>query len=146
MSRKCTQCGASPARGNPALCGDCFVDDLRAGANSVFDRFLDRALDRGAQALDKGVDRVVGRIDAYAQRFIAAQTTPGTGAPGASQPKGPSPREIMHFGPDEPLTAQKIKDRKRQLAKICHPDTGTADPAGMAQINEAADALLKEIG
>jgi hypothetical protein len=58
--------------------------------------------------------------------------------------KGATPREVLHFGVDEPLTIEKIKERKKTLALMVHPDAGGATDA-MARINDAAAKLLKDM-
>lgn len=65
-----------------------------------------------------------------------------------AQPPPPDPdeiarrraRSVLGFGA-EPLTAEMIKDRRRELAKQNHPDRG-GSAARMAEINDAADVLL----
>lgn len=54
-------------------------------------------------------------------------------------------REILGFEPDAPLTAALIKDRKRALAKLFHPDTGTGSKARMQSVLAAADLLLTAV-
>lgn len=58
--------------------------------------------------------------------------------------RGPTAREILHFAPGEPLTIEKVKTRKKDLARFIHPDAGGAGDE-MVKINTAADALLKEL-
>jgi hypothetical protein len=53
-------------------------------------------------------------------------------------------RSILHFSPTESLTAEKIKDRRRELAKMCHPDKGGSTDQ-MQKINRAADILIKSV-
>lgn len=50
-------------------------------------------------------------------------------------------RSIMHFGPSEPLTKERITKQRRALAAICHPDKGGSNEA-MQKLNRAADLLL----
>ena len=47
----------------------------------------------------------------------------------------------MGFGADTPLTVKLVKERRRKLAELYHPDHGGSD-AAMRRINAAADALL----
>jgi len=52
-------------------------------------------------------------------------------------------RQTLGFGA-EPLTAEMVKQRRRELAKQHHPDAG-GSAASMARINDAADLLLKAV-
>lgn len=57
-------------------------------------------------------------------------------------------RGILGFEPDEPLTEQAVKDRRRDLARVWHTDNaaGAKDPtreAMMRKINAAADLLIQ---
>ena len=66
---------------------------------------------------------------------------------------GPSPEELklrdallrLGFEDLTGLTAARIKDRKRQLAKLYHPDTGTGDEAAMKRVMDAADVLTRHL-
>ena len=51
-------------------------------------------------------------------------------------------RQVMGFAATEPLDENKIKDRKRQLAKRYHPDLQGGSAQKMALVNDAADVLL----
>lgn len=55
-------------------------------------------------------------------------------------------RITLGFDETEKLTKELVKDRKRALARVFHPDTGKGSVAHMQRINQAADLLLKEIG
>lgn len=60
-------------------------------------------------------------------------------------------RGVMGFDPDEPLTEDMIKGRRRDLARVWHTDNAAAqkDPtreAMMRKINGAADLLLAAAG
>lgn len=55
-----------------------------------------------------------------------------------------SARSVLHFGPNEVLTEEKIKKRKKELARMVHPDAGGAAEE-MARINLAAELLLKSL-
>lgn len=63
------------------------------------------------------------------------------------KPKAPEledPRGILGFSAGEVLTAEKIKERKRSLARMLHPDKG-GSPRLMQQVNAAADQLLRSV-
>lgn len=53
-------------------------------------------------------------------------------------------RSVLGFGPNEPLTEEAIKDRRRTLAKRNHPDAG-GSAKQMAIINDAADVLIESL-
>lgn len=57
------------------------------------------------------------------------------------QPPRPSPRTVLGFSETEPLTKKKVRERRRALAHILHPDKG-GDQAAMQRINSAAESLL----
>ncbi len=65
-------------------------------------------------------------------------------APPPPQPSAPDPRLVLHFGPNDPVTKQEIEKRRRELARLCHPDRGGSTDA-MQRINQAADALLAQV-
>jgi len=52
-------------------------------------------------------------------------------------------RQTLGFGA-EPLTAEMVKQRRRELAKANHPDKG-GTVARMSEINSAADILLRAV-
>jgi hypothetical protein len=54
------------------------------------------------------------------------------------------PRAILHFGPRDKLTADIVRKRQRQLARLAHPDQGGSDEA-MRRINTAADVLISQL-
>ena len=62
-------------------------------------------------------------------------------APGSSRPW----RAILEFANDANVTAAAIDQRFKMLAKASHPDADGTHEA-MAQLNEARDAALREIG
>lgn len=60
-------------------------------------------------------------------------------------------RVVLRFGPVEQLTVEKVKARKRELARDYHPDAqiaagAAAATAAMQEINAAAEVLLAELG
>jgi len=120
---------------------------VRAAFLNAIQAAMDKILDKVQHAVDRGVDKLAGKMDQYAtfatlyaQKF-AQQAQQG---PVAVKPDRDDPRTIMCFGINEELTAEKIKERKRELAKIVHIDKGGNDEA-MARINAAADALLAKL-
>ena len=55
------------------------------------------------------------------------------------------PRVILGFEPGEQLTSARVKARKRELAKLFHPDKEGGSAHAMKRVNEAADELLKSL-
>jgi hypothetical protein len=53
-----------------------------------------------------------------------------------------SARAVLHFSPKEALTEEKIRARRKALAKLAHPDAGGSD-LEMQRVNKAAEILLK---
>jgi len=147
---KCSICQTRGATGNPAICGICYEEQLFVEAeDSTVNQLLDHPavqglMDKGFQVFNKGVDRIIGRVDGYAKLAMQMVQNQQTQQAQAPQPVQQSPREVLHFGPDEALTIEKIKTRKRDLASLCHPDKNGSVEA-MQKINEAADLLLKEV-
>jgi hypothetical protein len=92
-------------------------------------------------------DRLLDRISiprrTQLPRAPAAPPRPPPVAPPPPKPKADPvalARAILHFGPQEPLTKEKIKERQRLLAAAVHPDKG-GDTSAMQRINQAADVL-----
>lgn len=54
-------------------------------------------------------------------------------------------RQVMGFGPREPLDEGKIKTRHRDLVKRYHPDRKGGSHEKMATINHARDILLESL-
>ncbi len=69
--------------------------------------------------------------------------------PRPSSPPPPDPsaaaRVVLGFEPTEPLTKDKISDRKKALARVFHPDLAGGSEAHMKRINQAADVLLAKL-
>lgn len=104
---------------------------------------------QGQQLLGRVVD-LVGQFNGIMDKIAAGELPQPQQVRGAAKvvervvKRGPTPREVFHFGKDEVLTAEKIKARKKQLALMVHPDAGGATEE-MVKINKAAEALLKEV-
>jgi hypothetical protein len=84
--------------------------------------------------------------------------SPGSRSPGSQQPpRSPPPaaarpvdqtikaREILGFEPGEKLSKERIEDRRRQLAKVFHPDRQGGSTTQMQRVNHAADLLLQKL-
>jgi hypothetical protein len=90
-------------------------------------------------------DRVLDRISIPRRQ----QLPPGPRRPRAAPPPPkPDPvqaaRVLLHFGPDEPLTREKIKRNQKAVASLCHPDKGGSVEA-MQRVNQAADILCNTL-
>ena len=85
------------------------------------------------------LDRVSGVIDHPQKVFRKGPRVPSHGA------RALEARTILGFGANEPLTEEKVKERKKALAQVFHPDLTRGNPEGMARVNAAADLLLSEL-
>lgn len=54
-------------------------------------------------------------------------------------------RSILGFEPLETLTIDQISDRRKQLAKVYHPDRPGGSLLQMQRVNQAADVLLAQL-
>lgn len=80
------------------------------------------------------------------QGFVQQAGVPGpAAAPPPRQAPVEDPRIVMGFGPNEELTVDKVKARKKALAQILHSDKAGGSPEGMMRLNQAADRLIKEM-
>lgn len=52
---------------------------------------------------------------------------------------------VLGFDPDEKLTVQMVKDRKRRLAEAFHPDRPGGSTKQMQKVNRAADVLIASL-
>jgi hypothetical protein len=153
--RPCTKTGI----GNPPLCRTHRVqaeggieEDFTDG---IVDRVLDHPTARGA------FDRIAGSFDRVAQAIddLSMGRVPWRkaqeGAPPprpdgqARRPPSPPPKPnglataytILGFKPGQKLTAEAVKDRRKELAKLFHPDRGGSTEA-MQRVNVAAERIL----
>jgi len=116
----------------------------------LLDRVLETPQARGLfEQMQDLIDRAGNAIDPAARPIrppLQQRRTPPPPAQPAPPPR-PDPRQIarlvMHFGPAEPLSKDKISKQRRSLAAICHPDKGGSTEA-MQRLNRAADLLLAE--
>lgn len=61
-------------------------------------------------------------------------------------PKRRSWREVFEFVTSGPITADNVESAYRQLAKKAHPDAPGGSHDAMAELNQAKEQALKEIG
>ncbi len=89
-------------------------------------------IDKSGSILDQVA---TGDYSAFKAKEKPTQTPPAT---------GPDPRKLMGFRPGVVLTEKEIRDRRKDLAKIYHSDTGSSEEM-LKDINAAADQLLREL-
>lgn len=54
-------------------------------------------------------------------------------------------RRVLGFDPNQPLTAELVKARKKALGQLFHPDKQGGSTDAMARVNDAADVLLANL-
>lgn len=155
--RRCSRNGF----GNPPLCRAHAIQLNLNGreveideGSSIFSfiEMADRALSKNKSSLVKEMGAIFGQYlsNQAAGRAARAQVPFEASPPPPPPPPRPqpvekeNPRDVLGFSPDEPLDPNKIKQRKRALAALFHPDKGGSQKA-MQRVNDAADALLAEI-
>lgn len=135
---KCRRIG----KGNPPLC------DEHNDVEFEYEEFIDTALEHPkiANIVDK-INDVVGLGKKFLENLAQGENPLGK-IPNIPKQKKQvvkiSAREILHFGPSEILTKEKIKERKNALAHMAHPDKGGSNEA-MARILNAAKELENEV-
>jgi hypothetical protein len=82
--------------------------------------------------------------DRGAPRGKRKQRTRRAKAPQAPPQTKEDPRIVLGFPPNQALTQDQIKKRRRELARILHSDQGGNDES-MKRLNSAADALLSQL-
>lgn len=148
-----------------AASGHSLIDDVMEGRVSIGDA-ISGAVTGFTEKLfgENPLLRDMANAARRAQATARARQASGSPPPGASQsppPRGaprppppPSPslhqqrakaREILHFDPGQVLTEPAINDRRKQLAKACHPDRPGGSTEQMKRVNLAADLLLAEL-
>lgn len=124
--------------GNPPLCSD----HENIDENEMQD-LVDAALEHPlGQKIVKKANSVLDALSGFIEK-LSKQQLPNTPQPKTRVIIKRNPREILHFGPTESLTIEKIEKRKKELARLAHPDLGGSNEA-MAQILEAAKLLVQE--
>jgi hypothetical protein len=102
-----------------------------------------------AQAQTRGMwDRIYQQMAGRPPPRAAPPPNPAAAPPPRRPPPDPTveARVILGFEPGEPLTADKIKDRKRSLAKVFHPDRGSGGSVKqMQRVLAAADLLMARL-
>jgi hypothetical protein len=156
--RQCTRVGY----GDPPLC--------RAHELVVEQEEYDEldVIDDIAERINDGVERFADRIRSFFdQRQVPVPPMPirpvgrrPQPPPNGRRPPPPPPRQpqkqppptqiearqVLGFSPELKLTRELIKERKRALAVIFHPDKAGGSVEAMRRVNAAADSLLKGLG
>ena len=137
----------NPGTGDPPLCPE-HDDEFSDTSNELIDSLLDHP------AIQNVLGKVGGVLD-LASNFIqkAPEYVKNIKVPHNTQQSRPQrpqpvedPRKVLGFDPSTVLTVDIVKQRQRDLARIFHPDTGTAgSTAAMARVNAAVDFLLKQL-
>lgn len=164
--RKCTfivkgkPC-SQPGTGNPPLCDEHapdeefeYDDDFDGTGDFVGDAIYEFSenprirgvLDKAASVFDK-LAQVIDR--ASTRQNARPQSPPGSPPPPPRQKRPVSQetitpsaaRTILGFAQTQPLTVESVKERKRALASMFHPDKGGSVEA-MQRVNAAADVLF----
>ena len=104
----------------------------------------DRAFSRSNNDFLKQVGNLFGEMLSGAAHQTRVPEPEPQKAPEPPQPLEDA-RVVLGFAPDEQLTASSVKARKKQLARIFHPDQPTGSLHAMKRVNEAADKLLKDL-
>ena len=95
-------------------------------------------------------DRFAGKVAECPPRPSAADDGARAGRRRRASPPPPAAmdataaRVILGFSPTRALTERAIKERKRALALVYHPDHDGSDES-MQRLNAAADVLLAEL-
>lgn len=135
---RCTARGT----GKPPLCRD--HEEL---ATNPIDDVFDRLEDFSARAQDRAFKGLGTLIITLVDRQRQPRPVPGqAGQAPRRPPEAPpqeNPRDVLGFGAEIKLTHKLIKERKRALAALCHPDKGGSTKA-MQRIIDAANKLLAE--
>ena len=146
---KSKPCGLRAAAGtNPPLCDkhleelgeedDFEEDEEDEDVGSALDEILDHPTVSGF------LGRINDTIDRLASGLGGTQAPENRPPPARKRAAVEDPRMVLNFSPTDKLTPEIVKERKKQLAKVFHPDKQGSTEA-MARVNAAADQLLKEL-
>lgn len=139
--------------------------DDRNPANSILG-IVDRVL--SGRARDPRVAMFTEALggylsEAFSRKQRSAHVRMAAAAMGRQQPNGPptpptpptprppkadpvlEARAVLGFDGDEKLTAERIRDRKKALARVYHPDMSGGSKGQMQRVLAAADLLLAKM-
>lgn len=129
----------SKGKGDPPLCTKHENSDIE-----VYE-IIDAVLSHPAGSkIVKKINDVLDGAAGFIDKLKAGQMPSFSGAKPKIVVKKRSPREILHFGPNEELDEKKVNERRNALAHLAHPDKGGSKEA-MAEILEAANELKKDL-
>ena len=126
----------------------CLLHNVEDEEDDVTNEFINTIL--ANPHVQQGVNKVNNILDKFS--VIVDQASKGE-LP-AFKPKPPAApktdpalaaRALMHFSATEPLTEAIIKDRRKHLARIAHPDTAGGSTDAMARINRATEILIASL-
>lgn len=122
-----------------------FMDEFDDPFDALVDRLMDSPQAQSVLAQARGIlDKLGGAIDGRAAAQAKTQARRPRPAPAPQVDPVLLARMTLHFAPNDPLTQDTVKKRKKRLAELCHPDRGGSAEA-MAAVNHAADILLKSL-
>lgn len=130
--------------GDPPLCSTHEAQGLLGQilANDQIKAALNRLTGSLEQAATNRASALFARLDGFLASLGAPKAAPDAPPPKAEPEE--DPRVVLGFAADARLTPAMVKERKRELAKLFHPDKhGSA--AAMQRVNAAADLLLKNL-
>lgn len=108
-------------------------------------------LDAADRILSRTNNETLRQMGTVFGEMLSAKANQRRVPPGQHRPPPPPPRQvvpeedprtILGFEPNAPLTAEIIKERKKALATIYHPDRPGGSVTAMKRVNQAADKLL----
>lgn len=118
-----------------------FEDPLGAVVDSVLGHpTITGALNRFTAALDKAANSLHSRQETTKAKRPVQRPV----ARPVQRPKE-DPRMILGFGPTVKLTEELIRERRKALAALYHPDHQNGSQEAMMRVNQAADALLNRL-
>lgn len=123
--------------GSPPLChlhDEDEIDDVQFGPDTL-KSFMDSVKEAIGQ-----FGQILGQVQGQPPLSPRAPRAPSQ----PQQPRQEDPRVILGFPPDAKLTPEIVKQRRKDLANLFHPDHGGSVEA-MRRVNMAADALLASL-
>lgn len=118
------------------------IDPEDTQTNEIIDTLLENPnIQRGVNKVNSLLDKFSNLIDRAAKGDIPFFNK---APPKAKVPPIAAARALLHFGATEPLTEALVKERRRNLARLAHPDVeGSSEE--MIRINRATEILLASL-
>lgn len=140
------QCTGRGAKNRDGFCRPHWqvdIDPEDSQSNEIIDTLLQNPnVQRGVNKVNSLLDKFSDLIDRATKGDIPFFTKPP--APASKVPPEARARALLHFGPNEPLTEEIIKERRRVLARLAHPDLAGSSEE-MVRINKATEILLASL-